>query len=632
MPLLPKLPIVAGESLTSYLNRVALFHLNIGLSDYLRFFEISQQDAMLPTSSTIEKISELTGVDGNDLQKMTARAGGKNVRYIGDQVVHPNFFHLSSRPLCPLCLLADGEPDSPSKGVFVGRSEWQIQFIRTCSVHNVALQEQKTHRYQDRFRFLPELWSKQIDLEVMASVAQHQQSSDLEHYIVDRINGATGPEWLDGQPMDLAAKACEMLGVVFAYGSDVNLNKVTNEQWSQAGHMGFGFASRGEEGIREGLAVVYDRHVARGQSGGPQKAFGRLYQWLQFGSQSKPRGDIRHAVRDFILDHFPLEAGANLFREPVKQQRVHSVSTLAKQSPFHVKTVQNAAEVAGLVSSPEEGGAIAQVFSVKKGEALIQKMIASMPMNALPDYLKCNRIQAEQLVRGGIIPRIFAESTVKSGVLTNVAISDVDAFLKRLVFKAEEVRAASDGAMDIISASQTTHVPVIDIIKGILSGSFRKVEILDQSLKFKGLFVDPAEIRMVLDVPPIKGFVWKSEAAGIIGIPVEGFSRLTKLRKSSGDLHFSERYVEREGLQARPMFSLGEIYAFKRQHILVNEYAAHLNVCMLRGGALIKKTGAEPIAPKKAFGRLIYRRSDVFPKGLNAFLLAEKSKQLKTRP
>lgn len=619
MSLLPKLPIVAGESLTSYLNRVALFHLNIGLSDYLRFFGISQQDAMLPTSSTIEKVSKLTGVDGNDLQKMTARAGGKNVRYIGEQAVNPNFFHLNSRPLCPLCLLADCEPDSPSQGIFVGRSAWQIQCVRTCSVHGVALQEQKAHKYEDRFRFLPELGPKQVDLDMMASVAQHQQPSNLEHYIVDRINGAAGPEWLDGQQMDLAAKACEMLGVVFAYGSDVNLNKVTNEQCSQAGHIGFGFASRAEEGIREGLAAVYDRHVARGQSGGPQKAFGRLYQWLQFGSQSKPRGDIRHAVRDFILDHFPLEAGANLFREPVKQQRVHSVSTLAKHSPFHVMTVQNAAEVAGLVSFSAEGGAVAEVFSVQMGEALIQKMVASMSMNALPDYLKCNRIQAEQLVRSGTIPRIFAESNVKSGILTNVAVSDVDAFLKSLVLKAEEVRVASDGTMDIISAAQSTHVPVIDIIKGILSGSLRKVEILDQSLKFKGLFVAPAEIRSVLDVPPVKGFVWKSEAAGIIGIPVEGFTRLSKLRKSSGDLYFSERYVEREGLQARPMFSLGEIYAFKRQHILVNEYAAHLNVCMLRGGALIKKTGAEPIAPKKAFGRLIYRRSDVFPKGVNAF-------------
>lgn len=256
---------------------------------------------------------------------------------------------------------------------------------------------------------------------------------------------------------------------------------------------------------------------------------------------------------------------------------------------------------------------------MQKGEALIEKMISSMPMNALPAYLKCNRIQAEQLVRSGIIPRIFAESDVKSGILTNVAVSDVDAFLKRLVRNANEVRVASDCAKDIISAAQSTHVPVIDIIKGVLSGSLQRVEVLDPSLKFKGLFVDPAEVRSVLDVPPLKGFVWKSEAADIIGIPIEGFTKLSKLTKPSGDLHFSERYVERERLQARPMFSLAEIHAFKRQHILVNEYASHMNVCMLRGGALIKQTGAEPIAPKKAFGRLIYRRSDVFPKGANTF-------------
>lgn len=366
MPLLPKLPILVGESLTSYLNRVALFHFNIGLSDYLRSFEISQQEAMLPTSSTIRRFSKLTGVDCSELEKMTARAGGKKVRFIGVQAVHPNFFHLNRRPLCPFCLLADGESDSPSQGVFVGRAAWQIQYVRTCSVHGVALQEHKAHKYEDRFRFLPELGSRQTDLEMMASIAQRQQPSDLEHYIVDRIIGSPGPAWLDGQQMDLAAKAFEMLGAIFVYGVDVNLNKVTSEQWTRAAQVGFGFAARGEEGVREVLSAIYDRHVARGQSGGSQKAFGRLYQWLQFGSQSKPRGDIRHAVREFILDHFPLEVGANLFREPVKRQRVHSVSTLAKHSPFHVNTVQNAAEVAGLVSVSKRVGLSQRFFLCRR--------------------------------------------------------------------------------------------------------------------------------------------------------------------------------------------------------------------------------------------------------------------------
>lgn len=611
MPLLPHLSVIEGESLTSYLNRNALFHCNIGLSDFLRIFEISQQDAMLPTSKTIEKVSRLTGAATNDLEKMTAKKTGKKIREIAGQIVHPNSLHLSVRQFCPFCLLEDGEPESPSQGVFVGRSAWQMQSIRLCSTHGIVLPQYNAPTYPDRFQLLPEIFSKNVDLGLMSSQAEYQEPSDLEQYILRRINGFDGPDWLDGQRMDLAARACEMLGIILIHGADVNLKNVTKGQWAIAGHVGFGFASRGERGIREGLSVVCGRHVDSMQSGGAQKAFGRLYQWLQFSSQSLPRGDIRHAVREFILDHFPFETGKNLFGEPVSQRRVHSINSLANKSPFSVRAVQHAAEVTGLVTSGKEGGLTVEVFTAQQGEVLMQKMVASMPMNALPAYLNCNRIQAEQLVRSGIIPRMFPAAKVQSGILTNVSIACADVFLEKFMGKAQKVRVRSNGMMDIVSAAQSTHVSVIDTIQAILSGDLHNIEIVDPNLQFKGVLVDPAEIRAVLCARTMKGFVWKAEAADIIGISMDSLSRLSKMQKINGDVYFTELFFEAEGLRSRPMYSLDEVHAFKRKHILIGEYAAQLKLPVQTASALLRKRRIRSIAPRNIIGRKIYRRADL---------------------
>jgi hypothetical protein len=364
------------------------------------------------------------------------------------------------------------------------------------------------------------------------------------------------------------------------------------------------------------LKVVYDRHVQRGDSGGPQKALGRLYQSLHNQKNEKFRSHISSVARDFILDHFPIEVGANLFSEPVDRQRVHTVSSLSRASKIHVNSLRHAAEVTGLVKANQEPKSRHQIFDFEAGERLAKKMHGSMPMNALPSYLSCNRIQAEQLVRSGIIPRIFVGETVRSGILMNVSISDAKAFLQKFISKAKKVSEASDGTMDILTASQSAHVPVIDIINGILSGRLHNVEVLDERLKFKGVLVHPAEIRSVLDAPPDDGFVWKPDAAEMLGVSGDGMTKLAKLRRPSGDNYFTKFYAEREELRSRRMFKLDEIAEFKKQHVLIREYAGHANVSPMKAAALLRNRGLGTIVPQKnAGGVLIYRRSDVFPDG-----------------
>ncbi|MFD1807948.1 hypothetical protein ACFSHQ_06590 [Gemmobacter lanyuensis] len=167
----------------------------------------------------------------------------------------------------------------------------------------------------------------------------------------------------------------------------------------------------------------------------------------------------------------------------------------------------------------------------------------SIPARDLQEYLNCNRVQAEQLVRTGTIPRLMPNSLKASGVLKNVALADADAFLNRLMGAATKVQAPSEGMLSIVDAAEASRWPVIDIINGILSGMFAKVEFVDPALKFKAVLVDPREVREILTRAKSEGGVGFDEAARILDMPIHGLNALSRMRRADGAAYVEERSV-----------------------------------------------------------------------------------------
>ena len=214
-------------------------------------------------------------------------------------------------------------------------------------------------------------------------------------------------------------------------------------------------------------------------------------------------------------------------------------------------------------------------------------------------------------MRKGYIPRISNNPLVKSGILTNVAIADVDNFISGLLAKAKTRIGASKGMMDIVSASQVVHVPVVDIVEGILTGKLVKVEIMDPDQKFKGLLVEPAEIRTVISCVKQEGFIWKPDAAELIGLPTEALTKLLKMRDKKGLPFFTEHLVEEDGLLPKQMLNLKEVHAFLRDHISLKEYALKMGVAPRAASNALERAGVEAIAPRKVISRKIYLRADM---------------------
>ncbi|UWR33020.1 TniQ family protein [Sulfitobacter sp. W027] len=610
MALHPILPVIAGESLTSYLNRVARFHCEMDLFEFLSFIELARSALITPQEETIARLKGLLGLSEETLGRMAFQSAGGRVRVIAAETVHAEFTAMKTTSFCPNCLLEDGKPDSPSQGMRVGRIAWQIGHLRTCLKHGVELVRRPVSSYSDGLQIMAKVAPDDATLRQLAMLAPERTPTGLEHYIANRLAGERGPAWLDGQPIDLAARACEMLGVILTAGTHVNLKALDAFGWHKAGDAGFRAASRGAEGIRQTLELHATRIPEESRRGGPQHVLGRLYQWLQFKKNTKAVGPIREVVREFILDSFPIAAGTDLFGETVDCQRVHSVYSLAKVSTLHPKTISRAMVLAGIADGDPNRVQAHLVFDAEEGEALARRIETSLTVKALEGHLNCNRVQAQQLVRSGVIPRII-EGKQAVGALKGVAETDANAFLERFMAQAKQVDVASPGGMDIVAAAEVARWPVLDIINGVISGLFTRVEVVEPELKFKGVLVDPEEVRTILYRNKGAGRVGIEEAAALIGMPVQGVNALVKLRDGEGAPYLREySEVNAKGATVR-LFDMVEILAFRRGHVSLKEIAEAASFSPKVMKMKMDARGAVPLTPRYELGRVWYRKTDL---------------------
>ena len=174
----------------------------------------------------------------------------------------------------------------------------------------------------------------------------------------------------------------------------------------------------------------------------------------------------------------------------------------------------------------------------------MDRIRTAITVSGLESYLNCNRVQAQQLTRQGILPSLLPRSEKGLGAFSSIAREDADEFLAKLMGAAEAVPVASEGMLDIIAAAELSRWPAMDIVRGILSGLFAKVEIVDADLKFKGVLVHPLEVRQVLQRNQVSGYVGIEDAVTMIGMPQQGLNNLVRMCKPDGSPYLVELSVK----------------------------------------------------------------------------------------
>lgn len=489
MVMLPVLPILEGESLVSWVGRVARFHLGDGPFQFLNTIELNRKEVLDASPVALGRLAGLTGVPQEALGLAAYRRIGIRLYQYRDEVFSAEFIDRDRTTYCPACLLEDDAPG----GSRVGRLNWGFAPVRTCPRHRIPLVRRKIGFYAETFQDMALVAPEDAVLTQQATAAPSRDVSPLQSYIEARLAGAKGSAWLDRQQIDQASRACEMLGVALLHEARVDLPGLTETHWDAAGAAGFVYAERGVEGLHEAFAIIHRRFRDSGGKGGPQAVFGRLYQWLQFRKNQKDPGPMADALRDYILDSMAIAPGTRVVNQVLETRRRHSIQSLSKASGIHIRTLNRALVRSGLLPEGDEDQIDGMTtVDIQAGEALANRIQNSIPVKDIPAYINCHRTQAEQLVRQGIIGQIAPDRSRASGVLSNVAVEDLDCFLDRIRARGNRVDQPGAGMMTMIEASEAARWPTVDIVGLVLEGVLDRIELLDSSLGFKSVLVDPS--------------------------------------------------------------------------------------------------------------------------------------------
>ena len=241
----------------------------------------------------------------------------------------------------------------------------------------------------------------------------------------------------------------------------------------------------------------------------------------------------------------------------------------------------------------------------------MDRIRTAITVSGLESYLNCNRVQAQQLTRQGILPSLLPRSEKGLGAFSSIAREDADEFLAKLMGAAEAVPVVSEGMLDIIAAAELSRWPAMDIVRGILSGLFAKVEIVDADLKFKGVLVHPLEVRQVLQRNQVSGYVGIEDAVTMIGMPQQGLNNLVRMCKPDGSPYLVELSVKNAKGKPVRLFSMNEIHAFREEHISLKDIAEAETFSPKVMKMKLDGRGLLPVGPKYELGRLWYRREDL---------------------
>ncbi|MEP2984617.1 MAG: TniQ family protein [Sulfitobacter sp.] len=515
------------ESPMGFAARLAAFHTGGRTGPFLRDIGVSLPGLARGQAQDIQRLAERTGIDAEALEANAARGLDRRHFDLRGEHVSAEMFSSPFTVFCPACLRGDDLASGGKQAMRRHRWIWQLGVVRTCPDHGLPLMRRKAAFSGDRYHELAIMVPETGDrLEALIAPLTARSVSPLQNYVLDRLAGKTVASWLDGEGLDQAVRASEMLGILVAFGPTPNLNKLTDDDWDRAGAVGYIYSSQGEAGIRQALFEVQARANYGGSNPGPQHVFGRLYQWLSRSRAKKDLGDIKRILREHILDTMEVAAGSVVLGEELADRRLHTCATLARETGLDPRTLRGVLAARSLIPEDAPLGSN-HVFDAELGRKVARSMWRLVPVAGLPKKLGCTRPMAEQLVAERILTPIVSEVSHAPGRMKKaIDAEEVDGLLKRFQSEANSVRNLPVGLVDIATAAMKSKAPAVEIVHLILGGFLSNVVRLDGMDGFEGIHVDPAETKLV--VSGVMDGLSPAEAFGQMRVPIASGWELVK--------------------------------------------------------------------------------------------------------
>ena len=494
----PHLDLVEDETPMSWASRLAALHAGCGPDRFLTDLGLSAHELGRGDPQTVMRLAEAGGADPEVVQRNAVRRLGKGRSVLRHEELHDDFALSIQSRVCPCCLVEDVASDPKDMRVLLrGRLDWLLPTVRVCPTHHVRLVDIRgdllIFARRPMSMYATENWKA---VRHAAEVAAEAAPGALQRYVLGRLAGGKGPQWLDNQPIHLAAKACEVLGALELRGARPNAAAFSDAERDEAETAGIGIAEQGPDEIRRLFSKLQAQcHTDDGHAG-PKAMFGYLYEWAAEAQRGYDRGPLLDLLVTHIVETMPVGPGDLLFGRPVEQRRVHSVRTLTKASGLNPKRLRKLLEARGLIG-PEmcDMSDNRAWFDAAAGEAVAAELIDGLSLKQARTYLGAPLTLMSGIVQTGLVrPLVSPDAEHQLGEY-RFARAELDGFLTRLLDGVDSVEAPGGDFIKVKSAAHSVVQSVPALLAAVLDGRLRERRRLTGVQGIAGLLVSHKEVR-----------------------------------------------------------------------------------------------------------------------------------------
>ncbi|EPX76418.1 TniQ family protein [Salipiger mucosus] len=603
--LYPHLPFCDDETPISWAGRLAAFHTSGGLVPFLNDIGVPAVDLARGVDTAVDRLCDVADQDSAPVRHNVIKSLGGHLYVLRGQEFSAEFRVAPSTRFCPMCLAEDEADPGAPHAQRRHRVSWALAAVSTCERHGIALLDRRTGRWDDTLGELRQQVPEDRDsLLSLARSCESRSVSPMQTYILGRIAGQAGPDWLDAQDIEQGWRASAFLGGVLAFGPDKRAGEMSPEDWELAQHAGWSAVAEGRQGIDSALDSLLVQARTSGSRGyRPQGALGMLYRWLSWHKMAKDPGAIRALVRDKIRDGFPLKAGQTLMGEPVEAPRLSSVAAIAKTEHVDPRTLQNMLVSRAVVpASEKDHWAGDVVLDYQQGVEVAAAMKRAVSVSALPDRLNASRPMVRAVIRLGYLRLLGDVELAGSKLSRAVDRIDVEKFEARLQELGEEIDECPRGMVPLAKAAEKTRQKIGVILPALFDGRLKRVCRMSDIPGIDGVVIDTLELKSVLS--GCRPGMTVELALAMLGIGKNATKNLINNREGGPLLDTIETD---DGTWVTPE-AMGR---FRKRFAVKTRLPLETGLKKYRVEQILARHGVEPVFDPKPFGVALYFRKDL---------------------
>ncbi|WBU60583.1 TniQ family protein [Paracoccus albus] len=496
--LTPKLPFRPEETHLSWATRLSALHGTDSLRPFLTDMGIKPVDLITGRPAAVNRLCEVAGQAPGPVWLNTAMSDGKHSYSLRGETLPVSMILRDETRFCPLCLLEDDEAAGGTKYNRSARLDWSLRVVTTCARHNLRLAPRLRPRGAGELHGIRELVPERgQQLVALADELPRREPSPIQTYVINRLNGETGPAWLDRQSLEQAVKATQMLGIVMTFGAKVMMGRVDSEDLDFAGRNGWKFTSFGEAGVNEALTMLQG-NAYRQDIGGQNYAtvFGALYNWLREPGERSDHGPIKKLLRNYIINNMDVTVGRELLGKRIERRLKYSAQSLALETGLHRQTLRKVLVNRGLVASEDadKSNSVVLVDTVPGLDAA-EALCRAVPFLGLQAYLNASLPVVRTLIDLGLLTPLHRSKTPKGRDKCGFDGREVGALLDRVHSLAPEIQHHDAEWITLTQCTKRARVTMQSVLKLVFDGQIKGIGRCVGETGFKAIRIDLDEIR-----------------------------------------------------------------------------------------------------------------------------------------